>query len=229
MQATGREEARPAQPTRWAFGPAILVALMALAPGVAQGAPRAEMTLRFGAQKPGAVTSMHLGVLYRGAGEPDAKPSPIRSAMIETPAGTRLESTSIPPCSAGDEELTARGATPVPPRAGWRRDVDRDHGLRAAVRSLPHPRRPVSRRRKVWVEVVQRPGTSVGLGADRARIMGSTVVLSPAAAPVGRRTGTRPSATIDLDFPATGFVVTPAACPGDGLWRTRGGSPSRTA
>ena len=223
MQATGREEARPAQPTRWAFGPAILVAaLVALAPGVAQGAPRAEMSLRFGNQKPGAVTSMHLGVLYRGAGEPDSKPSPIHSATIETPAGTRLASASIPPCAADDEEFSARGrdACPAESRLGA--------GTLTAITGFGPPFDPfptdvtVFKTAEGWVEVVQRPGTSVGLGADRARIKGSTVVLSPPPTPGGPPDGRTAIRDVDLDFPATGFVGAPPACPADGLWRARG-------
>jgi hypothetical protein len=214
--------ARLAQPTRWVFGRAALVAALALAPGVAQAAPRAEMTLRFAAQKPGAVTSMHLGVLYRGAGDPDGKPSPIHSATIEAPAGTRLASASIPPCAAGDEEFSARGrdACPAESRLGT--------GTLTAITGFGPPFDPFSTEVTVfktaegWVEVVQRSGTGVGLGADRARIKGSTVVLGPPPTPGGPPDGRTAIRDVDLDFPATGFVVTPAACPGDGLWRTRG-------
>jgi hypothetical protein len=223
MQTKSREEARPAQPTRWPCGTAILAAALALlAPGVAEGAARAEMTLRFGAQKPGAVTSMHLGVLYRGAGEPDGKPSPIRAATIETPAGTRLESASIPPCAADDEEFSARGrdACPAESRLGA--------GTLTAITGFGPPFDPfptevtVFKTAEGWVEVVQRPGTSAGLGADRARIKGSTVSLSPPPTPGGQPDGRTAIRDVDLDFPATGFVGTPPICPADGLWRTRG-------
>jgi hypothetical protein len=223
MQAKGRGESRRAQTTRWALGSTVLLtALAALAPGAAQGAPRAEMTLRFAAQKPGAVSSMHLGVVYRGAGEPDGKPSPIHSATIEAPAGTRLASASIPPCAAGDEEFRARGrdACPAESRLGA--------GTLTAITGFGRPFDPfptevtVFKTAEGWVEVVQRPETSVGLGADRARIKGSTVVLSPPPTPGGPPDGRTAIRDVDLDFPATGFVMTPPACPADGLWRSRG-------
>jgi hypothetical protein len=199
-----------------------LAALAVLVPGAAQAAPRAEMTLRFAAQKPGTTTSMHLRATYRGAGDPDGKPSPIHSATIEAPTGTRLASASIPACAASDEEFRARGrdACPAESRLGA--------GTLTAITGFGPPFDPfltdvtVFKTEEGWVEVVQQPGTSVGLGADRASIKGSTVTLAPPPTPGGPPDGRTAIRDVDLNFPATGFVVTPPACPADGLWRARG-------
>jgi hypothetical protein len=189
------------------------------APAVA--APREEVELRFAGREPAAVAGLRLGVLYRGPGTPEGKPSPVRAAVIEAPAGTRFGGGSaIPACPATDDELRLQGrdACPAASRVAG--------GFLTAVTGTGPPFDPVRTDATVYktadgfVEIVQQPGSNATLGIDRARISGSTITLSPPVTPGGPPDGETAVREARFDFGATGFVVTPPKCPSDGLWRT---------
>jgi hypothetical protein len=89
----------------------IAVAALACLPATAAAdkGRLADFDLRLSATAPGAPTGMTTHVLFHRPDDPDAKPSPLRSAVIHLPDGLRLDSGALPQCEASDDELRARG------------------------------------------------------------------------------------------------------------------------
>ncbi|MDX6697064.1 MAG: hypothetical protein QOE65_461 [Solirubrobacteraceae bacterium] len=206
------------------FSGRVILAVVAAAALVesAAAAPREELELRFSTQAPAAVAPFRVGVLYRGPGQPEGKPSPIRSAVIEAPPGTSFGGgAAIAACQATDEEIQARGRDACP--AGSRVAG----GFLTAITGFGPPIDPF--RTDAWVyktpdgfvELVQQAGTNTTLGFDRAHVAGATITLHPPATPGGPPDGQTAVREARFDFPATGFVVSPPRCPADGLWRSR--------
>ena len=78
----------------WQGKASVLQAMAATAalavPAGAGAGERADFAVRFAERAPGASTAMTLHVRYKAAGDPEAKPSPVRRVVIELPAGTGL-------------------------------------------------------------------------------------------------------------------------------------------
>lgn len=197
-------------------------AAAALAVAIPASAPaQSDFGLRFATAAPASPTTAHLHIVYRRAGDRDAKPSPIEQIVIDAPAGTRFGGSTIPACHAGDAELRllGRAACPAASRVG--------HGTLTAITGLGAPLDPVRTRLDVFrtsdgvVELVTQPETDVPLAVDRARIEGSTATFAPPATPGGPPDGRTAVREIDLTIGAADFVTTPPACPPGGRWTSQ--------
>lgn len=187
---------------------------------------RADFLLRFPTKTPGHGTAVDLHILYKAAGDPNAKPSPLRRVVIDAPSGTRFHGDRFPRCTASDEELRARGRGACPAAALVGR------GPLTVMTGFGPPIDPV--RTDVWiyntatgfVEVVQQPGRDVTLGMDRFTVMGNRLTASPPSTPGGPPDGRSAVRQVDFDFfgassarPA--YVTTPPSCPASGRWASR--------
>ena len=99
---------------RGAAATAGLLALLCAAPAHGESGRLADFSLRFTSGAPGTPTGMAVHVLLRKAGDPNAKPSPLRSAVIRGPNGLRFDTGALPECTATDSEIQARGSDACP-------------------------------------------------------------------------------------------------------------------
>jgi hypothetical protein len=184
---------------------------------------RADFALGFSTPKPGTRAALVLHVVYKAAGDPDAKPSPIRKVVIAAPAGTRFDTGAVPGCKASDEELQAQGsgACPAESRIGA--------GKLKADSGFGPPADPIDGDLALFntgdavLEVVTAPGTDRVLGTDRLRIEGSTLSGAPPVTPGGPPDGETAVRQIDFTIAAaTGFVTTPGTCPASREWTSSG-------
>src|SRR2546423_12553210 len=81
---------------------------------LAAAAHASTIAIEFGATQPDSNTAMTLRIHYTKAGDPNAKPSPIRELQIDAPTGTVFHSSTVPACTAGDAEVMARGPSACP-------------------------------------------------------------------------------------------------------------------
>jgi hypothetical protein len=206
---------------------AAATATIAIAAGAATAGAttgkRSDFDLGFSTATPGAVAGLSFHVVYKAAGDPDAKPSPIRKVVVSAPAGTRFDTAGKPQCSATDEQLRAEGsgACPASSRIGA--------GKLVAITGFGPPVDPVMGDLTLFngpdqvVEVVTVPGTDRVLGLDRLSIKGSTLTGNPPTTPGGPPDGETAVRQIDFTIEkATGYVRTPAACPSSRRWTSTG-------
>jgi hypothetical protein len=176
---------------------------------------RADFDLGFDTGKPGTKAALVLHVVYKAAGDPDAKPSPIRKVVIAAPAGTRFDTNAVPPCKASDDDLKAQGssACPTESRIGA--------GKLSADTGFGPPADPTEADLTLFntgdavLEVVTAEGTDRVLGTDRLHIDGSTLTGAPPVTPGGPPDGETAVRQIDFTIDkSTGFVTTPGTCTG---------------
>jgi hypothetical protein len=182
---------------------------------------RADFALGFGTGKPATKAALVLHVVYKAAGDPDAKPSPIRRVVIAAPQGTRFDTNAVPQCKASDDDLRAEGsgACPAESRIGA--------GTLTADTGFGPPADPVNADLTLFntgdavLEVVTAEGTDRVLGTDRLHIGGSTLTGAPPVTPGGPPDGETAVREIDFTIDAkTGFVITPPTCTGE--WTSTG-------
>src|SRR4051794_9551065 len=87
---------------------------LAAAPAAADSGRLADFGLHLTARSPDVPTGVTVHLRLRKAGDPNGKPSPIRSATIRLPRGVRIDSRAAPQCMASDEELKALGSDACP-------------------------------------------------------------------------------------------------------------------
>jgi hypothetical protein len=182
---------------------------------------RADFDLRFSPATPGARAALRLHVVYKAAGDPNGKPSPIRKVVIAAAPGTRFDTGAVTKCTATDDELKAEGSGACPPESRL------GSGKLTADTGFGPPVDPVAGDLTLFnsgtaiVEVVTAPGTDRTIGIDRLRIDGSTLVGSPPTTPGGPPDGETAVRQIDFTIErTTGFVTTPPSC--RGRWLSRG-------
>lgn len=204
-------------------GAAAAVALVAVTGAGATTGERADFDLGFSTADPGARADLSLHIVYKAAGDPDAKPSPIRKVVVATPAGTRFDTDAVPACTASDDELKAQGSGACPPESRI------GSGKLVAVTGFGPPADPVPADLTLFntgdsiLEVVTAPGTDRVLGTDRLKISGSTVTGAPPVTPGGPPDGETSVRQIDFTIERdTGFVITSANCPASGRWTSTG-------
>jgi hypothetical protein len=192
-------------------------------PAAAATGERSDFDLGFSTRAPGTPTAVSLHVVYKAAGDQEAKPSPIRKVVIAAAPGTRFDTSAVPACSASDEELKAQGSGACPPESKI------GAGTLVAVTGFGPPADPVNADLTVFnagdalLEVVTAPGSDRVLGTDRLRIDGSTVTGAPPVTPGGPPDGETAVRQIDFTIDsATRFVTTPGACPASGKWISTG-------
>lgn len=203
---------------------AATVLLAALAPIHGAGAStgtRADFDLGLAPATVGAPADLTLHVVYKAAGDPDAKPSPIRKVVIAAPPGTEFHVDAVPVCKASDDELKAQGsgACPAESRVGAGK-LTADSGFGPPVDPVPGDI-TLFNAGDALLEVVTAPGTDRVLGTDRLAIHGSTLVGNPPSTPGGPPDGETAIRQIDFTVErASGFVSTPPACGGE--WTSTG-------
>ena len=183
---------------------------------------RADFNLEFASRAPGTPTTATLHFLYKAAGDPEAKPSPIRRVVIDAPAGTSFGLDRVPPCEATDEELrmSGRPACPAATRVG--------QGSLTAFTGVGPPFDPfpavvtLFNTGTGFLELVEQEDPRATLAVDRAKVDGSTATLTPPSTPGGPPDGQTAVREIDLRFDRPEYLTTPRHCPNDGTWRSRG-------
>ena len=211
---------------RKVHGPAaaILIAVVAVTgrAGATTGT-RADFDLGYSPGSTGANAALVLHVVYKAAGDPNAKPSPIRKVVVAAAPGTRFNTGGVPKCDATNEQLQVegRGACPPESRIGG--------GKLTADTGFGPPVDPLSGDLTLYnsgdaiIEVVTAPGTDRTVGIDRLKIDGSTLIGNPPKTPGGPPDGETAVRQIDFTIErATGFVTTPPSCPRSGRWISSG-------
>jgi hypothetical protein len=196
------------------------------APASAESSRLADFTMRFSSTTPNSPTGFHTTFRLRKEGDPDAKPVPLRSAVIELPDGLRYDTGAAPECGASDEELHARGSDACPPGSQL------TLGTFSAITGFGPPVDPVNGDNHVFngpsqlIEVITVPGGSPSPGFDRLTLEGTTLTAHPPTTPGGPPDGETAVRGSDFDVPVRGtaarpLVTTPPACPASGSWTTR--------
>ena len=209
---------------RWTVYALAAATVMASAGGAAATTgKRADFSLGFSTKSRGARAALVLHVVYKAAGDPNAKPSPIRKVVVHAPTGTRFNTGAVAACKASDSDLQAQGSGACPPasRIGA--------GKLTADTGFGPPVDPVNSDLALFnsgtaiIEVVTAPGTDRVLGIDRLKISGSTLTGNPPTTPGGPPDGETAVRQIDFTIEkATGYVTTPRTCPRSRRWVSRG-------
>jgi hypothetical protein len=209
---------------RWTVYALAAAAAMASA-GTAAGTTgkRADFSLGFSTKGRDAKAALVLHVVYKAAGDPNAKPSPIRTVVVHAPTGTRFHTGAVAKCTASDDQLMAEGsgACPAESRIG--------SGKLTADTGFGPPVDPTSGDLTLFnsgtaiIEVVTAPGTDRVLGIDRLRIGGSTLTGHPPTTPGGPPDGETAVRQIDFTIERkTRYVTTPRSCPPSRRWLASG-------
>lgn len=209
---------------RAAAAAATVVAILGAA-GPAQGdqGRLADVELRFSSQRPATPSGLTVHILLHRESDPDAKPSPLRSAVVRLPDGTVVDTTAAPECRATDDELRALGSEACPD------DTRLTVGVFTAITGFPGPADPFVGDLHIFngprqiIEVVTVPGGSASPGFDRLTIDGTTLTAHPpraAGAPPDNEASVR---SLDYELPvrtagAKSLLTTPPRCPRSGVW-----------
>jgi hypothetical protein len=203
-----------------------LVMLAAAAPAQAESGRLADFSSAFTTPYPGTPTGLDVHVFLRAAGDPDAKPSPLRSAVIHGPAGLRFDSGAMNECMAADDELKALGPDACPD------DTKLTVGTFTAIAGFGPPADPFVGDDHVFngpnqiIEVITAKGSSASPGFDRLKIDGSTLTAHPPMAPGGPPDGESAVRSIDFGIPVRrgaggrSLITTPPRCPASRAWTT---------
>jgi hypothetical protein len=180
--------------------------------------------LRFASKRPRTTSAMTLHIHYTKAGDPKAKPSPIRRIQIDAPAGTVFHTSTVPACTASDAQVMLLGpdACPSASRIGGG-TITVVTGFGAPFDPFASPT-PVFNDGNGWLEISQTPSTpAVTIAVTRLAVTGSRIRGDIAASPGGPPDYQSAVSTVDLSFPvSTGYITTPPTCPAAGRWITTG-------
>jgi hypothetical protein len=195
------------------------------APARAESGRLADFSWRYTTKAAGVPTGVGVHIFLRAAHDPEAKPSPLRSAVIHGPAGLRFDTGAVSQCMASDEELKARGSDACPP------NTELTVGAFTAIGGFGPPADPFMGDDHVFdgpgqiIEVITVKGGSASPGFDRLTIDGSTLTAHPPMAPGGPPDGESSVRSIDFQIPvrsAAGrsLITTPPSCPAGAEWKT---------
>jgi hypothetical protein len=208
---------------------ALAIAVTALgicaAPAAAESSRLADFAFQLSSTTPGTPTGFHTTFRLRKEGDPDAKPTPLRSAVLELPSGLRYDTGAVTECKASDEELHARGSDACPA------DSLLTLGTFNAITGFGPPVDPVAGDNHVFngpsqlIEVITVPGGSPSPGFDRLTLKGTTLTAHPPTTPGGPPEGETAVRGSDFNVPVKGttarpLVTTPPSCPASGKWTT---------
>jgi hypothetical protein len=203
-----------------------LLTLAPAGPAAAESGRLADFSARFTTTGVGAPTGLNVHIFFRAAGDPDAKPSPLRSAVIHGPDGLRFDTGVMHECMASDEELRAAGSDACPD------DTKLTVGSFSAIGGFGPPADPFMGDDHVFdgpdqiIEVITVKGGSASPGFDRLTIAGATLTAHPPMAPGGPPDGESSVRSLDFQIPVrrgTGgrsLITTPPSCPSSGEWKT---------
>jgi hypothetical protein len=206
----------------------LALGVLAAMPAVALGESGrlADFRAGFTTRYPNTPTGLDVHVFLRAAGDADAKPSPLRSAVIHGPDGLRFDTRTMDQCTAGDEELKALGPDACPD------DTLLDIGTFTAIGGFGPPADPFVGDDHVFngpnqiIEVITAKGSSASPGFDRLTIDGSTLTAHPPMAPGGPPDGESAVRSLDFGIPVRrgeggrSLITTPPHCPAGGAWTT---------
>jgi hypothetical protein len=211
------------------FAIGLVLALLGLGGGLgsADGAEsdRGVFELGLSTRSPGAATGLDFHIVYRNPTDPGAKPPAIKGAVFTLPAGTRIDGSAVPQCTATDEELRLQGrdACPAGSRVGT--------GKLEAMTGFPGVD-PLTADVVAFngageiIEVVFVEGTNNVAGMDRLTVEGRTLTAHPPATPGGPPDGRTAVREIRLSLPArrggdgSAYVTAPGRCL-SGRWMSR--------
>jgi hypothetical protein len=205
---------------------ALVAASAAPASAQAESGRLADFSAAFTTQYPSTPTGLDVHVFLRAAGDRDAKPSPLRSAVIRGPGGLRFDTRAMDQCSASDDELRARGPDACPD------DTLLDVGTFTAMTGFGPPADPLVGDDHVFngprqiIEVITAKGSSASPAFDRLTINGSTLTAHPPVAPGGPPDGESSVRSLDFAIPVRRgpggrtLIATPPRCAAGGAWRT---------
>jgi hypothetical protein len=198
------------------------IAALLVSTSVPASSQATEIGLEFSSQEPATNTSMALHIRYTKPGDPNAKPSPIRRIQIDAPAGTVFDGAKVPSCDASDAEVMALGPSACPS------DSQIADGTIVVITGGGPPFDPFNSPTPVfndgngWLEVSQTPSTPATIAVTRLAVSGSRISGNIAPAPGGPPDFESAVSTVDLAFPASGYVTTPPTCPAEREWVTTG-------
>ena len=175
-------------------------------------------------QRAGAPTGLRFVVGYRNPADPEAKPSPVTSAVFHLPPGLRIHNGALPRCSATDPEFRAEGraACPAATRVGSGRLVAMTGlpGVDPLVGDIVAFNGPGE-----LIEVVFFEGTNVVAGMDRLTIAPGRLTAHPPNTPGGPPDGRTAVREVKVRIPrligpdGRAYVTTPRRCL-TGRWRS---------
>jgi hypothetical protein len=188
---------------------------------------RADLAMGFTTRSPGAPTGLNLAVEYKNPSDPAAKPPALEAAEFDLPAGTRIDQSVVPKCTASDEEIQARGRNACPP------ETMIGTGRLVAITGAGPPVDPFDGESLFFngdgeiVEIVVVRGSDASAGFDRIGVAGSKLTAHPPALPGGPPDGSTAIKRVELTVPAPPagarpYLTTPGACPPDEFWRGSG-------
>jgi hypothetical protein len=197
----------------------------AAAPASAEPGRLADFGLRLSSTAPGTPTGTTVHILLHRENDPDAKPSPLRTAVLKLPDGLRFDSTAVPICTATDDELRALGSDACP------EETKLTVGEFSAILGFGPPFDPLKGDDHVFngdnqlIEVITAPDASASPAFDRLTIDGSTLTAHPPKAPGGPPDGESSVRSLDFEIPVRAadgksLITTPPACPASGRWTT---------
>jgi hypothetical protein len=196
-------------------------------PADAESGRLADFSVGLPTRAPGSPTGMAVHVEFHRADDPDAKPSPIRTATFALPPGSRFDTTAVPQCMATDEELHSQGADACPAES------ELTVGTLTAMSGFGPPADPIVGDDHVFngpdqlIEVITVPGNSASPAFDRLRIEGSTLTAHPPVTPGGPPDGETAVRSIDFEVPVRvaggrALITTPPSCPAGDRWTSTG-------
>jgi hypothetical protein len=209
-------------------GLGVVAGFAALAgPAAGESGRLADFAVGLSSQAPGSSTGMRFHAQFHRADDPDAKPSPIRSAVVELPPGLRIDTAALPQCTASDEELRAAGSEACP------EETELTVGTLVGITGFGPPADPLVGDDHVFngpnqlIEVISAPGSSASPAFDRLTIEGTTMKAHPPVTPGGPPDGETAVRSIDFEVPVRTdggkpFITTPPSCPASGVWTTTG-------
>jgi hypothetical protein len=209
------------------FPVAVVVAFTLLVPAAAQAETGrlADFSAAFTTPYPSTASGLKVHVFLKNADDPDAKPSPLRSAVIRGPDGLRFDTGAMNQCEASDDDLRALGSDACPD------DTLLTIGSFSAMSGFG-PADPITgddhvfNGPKQFIEVITVPDGSASPAFDRLTIDGSTLTAHPPAAPGGPPDGESSVRSLDFAIPVRrgpggrSLITTPPSCPAEGVWKT---------
>lgn len=184
-----------------------------------------DFTLRFSSDAPATPTGARLhAVVHRSS--PNAKPSALRSEVLDLPPGSRFDGSAVPACAASDSQIQAQGPSACP--------ASSEVGSGTITVMIGSPLDPETADVSIFnwghgtIEVVTAPGTDTTLAIDRGTFTAPNELTNhPPQAPGGPPDFETSVSAADFDYRAIdnarrhAFITTPSSCPADGSWTSR--------
>lgn len=203
---------------------AAAVALLACgAAGSAAAKERFRANLRLSSQRPNAPTGGSLHLIWPNNG-PGGKPKPEATGIFRLPAGTRVDESAVPECTASDAELQALGGAACPASSYL------GPGHASVITGFGPPLDPLLLDDR-WYhgphEIIgiftDRGTTAPVVKVNKVEIHGATFIARlslPPGYPPGTKTA--PKTTDQIIQMRTGphgsFITTPPRCPPSRVW-----------